>query len=369
MSLANHRTGSVIALLGALVLAAGCGSDTAVRGGEQIPVPDDLECFGGTISGAGSSAQELAMQVWIAGYQTACVDSRVYYDAIGSGGGRSQFIDGAVDFAGSDAAMDAEEMEEARQRCDGFDVIHIPAYVVPIAVAFNLEGVDSLNLTPSTLARLFTGDITRWNDPAIAETNPGVDLPDQPVIPVSRSDESGTTENFTSYLAAAAGEDWPYEPDGQWPVPPVEAGQGNSGVAQAVRSGQGTIGYMEASHAEDMATVRIGEEGDFVELSPESAARIVAVSPHREGGGPHDHALDLDYTATGTDAYPIVLVSYEIACLSYDDETAAAGVKAFLGYLLSDEGQQAASAESGSAPLAPEMRARLLESVDAIGTH
>ena len=366
--MARHRTGTVIALLSALALAAGCGSDNAVRGGQAIPVPENLECFDGTVSGSGSSAQELAMQVWIAGFQTACDDSRIYYDAIGSGGGRSQFIDGAVDFAGSDAAMDEGELEEARQRC-GSEVIHLPAYVVPIAVAFNLEGVDELNLTPATLARLFSGDITRWNDPAVAETNPGVDLPDLPVIPVSRSDESGTTENFTSYLASAAGREWPHEPDGQWPFPPVEAGQGNSGVAQAIRGGQGTIGYLEASHAEGMTTARIGQDGEFVALSPDSAAQIVAVSPRRPGGGPHDHALALDYTATGTDAYPIVLVSYEIACLAYDEEAEAEGVRAFLGYLLSDEGQQAASEESGSAPLTPQLRDELLASVEAIGVR
>src|SRR5690606_29987385 len=141
--MARHRTGTVLALLSALTLAAGCGSDNAVRGGQAIPVPENLECFDGTVAGSGSSAQELAMQVWIAGFQTACDDSRIYYDAIGSGGGRSQFIDGAVDFAGSDAAMDEGELEEARQRC-GSEVIHLPAYVVPIAVAFNLEGVDEL---------------------------------------------------------------------------------------------------------------------------------------------------------------------------------------------------------------------------------
>lgn len=222
------------------------------------------------------------MQVWISAIQTVCDDSRIYYDAIGSGGGRNQFIDGAVDFAGSDAAMDEGEQEEAQQRCDS-EVIHLPAYVVPIAVVFNLAGIDSLNLTPDTLARIFSGDITRWNDPAIAETNPDLDLPDLPVVPVSRSDESGTTENFTAYLAAAAPDAWPHEPDGQWPFPPMEAGQGNSGVAQAIRGGQGTIGYLEISHAEGMSTVRVGSEDTFVAPSPESAAQIVSVSPRREG--------------------------------------------------------------------------------------
>ena len=365
MSRAKRRAGTVIALLGALTLVAGCGSDNAVRGGAQIPVPEDLECFDGAIRGAGSSAQELAMQVWISALQTACDDARIYYDAIGSGGGQPVYRRRGG-LAGSDG--------HGRRRTGGGPPalrpdVNLPAYVVPIAVAFNLEGIDSLNLTPDTLARLFSGDITRWNDPAIAETNPDVDLPDLPVVPVSRSDESGTTENFTAYLAAAAPDAWPHDPDGQWPFPPVEAGQGNSGVAQAIRGGQGTIGYLEASHAEGMATVRVGSGDSFVAPSPESAARIVSVSPRRDSTTPHDHAMELDYSATEADAYPIVLVSYEIACLSYADAATAEGVRTFLSYLLSAEGQEAASQESGSAPLDAELRAELLESVAAIGTH
>ncbi|MGI5122311.1 phosphate ABC transporter substrate-binding protein PstS [Marinactinospora thermotolerans] len=358
---------STIALAGAVALATGCGSDNAVRGTAPVPVPADLECLSGSISGAGSSAQENAMQVWIAGYQTACQDSLVFYDAIGSGGGRSQFIDGAVDFAGSDAALDPEETEEARARCHGSDPINIPAYVVPIAVVFHLEGVDSLDLTPQTIARIFGQEITHWDDPAIAETNPGVDLPHTPITPVSRSDESGTTENFTAYLAAAAGDAWPHEADGQWPIPAAEAGQGNSGVAQAVEGGNGTIGYVEASHVGHMSTVRVGVGGEFVELSPESAAAVVASSPEREGGPEHDHALELDYGTTKAGTYPIVLVSYEIACMEYADENEAAGVTAFLDYVISEEGQQAASDETGSAPLSEEMRTKLQESIDAIG--
>lgn len=367
MSRAKRRAGTVIALLGALTLVAGCGSDNAVRGGAQIPVPEDLECFDGAIRGAGSSAQELAMQVWISALQTACDDARIYYDAIGSGGGRNQFIDGAVDFAGSDAAMDEGEQEEARQRCDS-DVIHLPAYVVPIAVAFNLEGIDSLNLTPDTLARLFSGDITRWNDPAIAETNPDVDLPDLPVVPVSRSDESGTTENFTAYLAAAAPDAWPHDPDGQWPFPPVEAGQGNSGVAQAIRGGQGTIGYLEASHAEGMATVRV--------------ARGTASSPRRRSLRHGSYRSPRGGTApprtttpwSWTTPLPKPTLPHRAGQLRdrlpvVRGRATAEGVRTFLSYLLSAEGQEAASQESGSAPLDAELRAELLESVAAIGTH
>ncbi|WP_179646629.1 phosphate ABC transporter substrate-binding protein PstS [Spinactinospora alkalitolerans] len=357
---------STAALVGALTLTAGCGSDNAVRGADPVPVPADLECVPGTLSGAGSSAQENAMAVWIAGYQVACQDSLIFYDVIGSGGGRSQFIDGAVAFAGTDAALDPAEQEAARERCNGTEAIHIPAYVVPIAVVFHLEGVDSLNLTPQAIAGIFNQEITHWDDPAIAEANPEADLPHTPIIPVNRSDESGTTENFTSYLAAAAGDAWPHEPSGQWPLPPEEAAQGNSGVAEAVEGGNGTIGYVEASHAEGMPTVRVGVGEEFVEMSPDAAAGVVADSPKREGGGEYDHAIELDYGTTESGSYPIVLISYEVACLAYDNPDTVEHVTAFLDYVISEEGQQAASGETGSAPLSPELREELSRSVEAI---
>lgn len=363
----TYRCLSAAALTGVLALTAGCGSDNAVRGHDPVPVPPDLECVDGNMSGSGSSAQENAMQTWIAGYQTACEDSQVFYDAIGSGGGRSQFIDGAVAFAGSDAALDPDELKDAGPRCSGSDAVNIPGYVVPIEVVFHLEGVDSLNMAPATIAKVFNGDIERWNDPAIAADNPDAELPDKRISPVSRSDESGTTENFTDYLATSAGDAWPHEPGGQWPVPPAESAQGNSGVAQAVETGNGTVGYVESSHVGSMSTVKVGVGEEFVTASPEAAAAVVADSPERKGNTEHDHALELDYGTTAEDAYPIVLISYEVACLEYRDAGEAQRVKGFLRYILSDEGQQAASEETGSAPLSKEFREKLLRSVGAIG--
>ncbi|MFW5417592.1 phosphate ABC transporter substrate-binding protein PstS [Nocardiopsis sp. CNT-189] len=364
----TYRTLSAAALATAVALTTACGSDDAVRGRDRIPVPADLSCFGGNLAGSGSSAQENAMTTWIAGYQTECEDALVFYDAIGSGGGRSQFLDGAVDFAGSDAALDETEAAEAVERCEGSPAVNIPAYVVPIAVVFNLEGVDGLNLAPETIAGIFRGEIKRWNDPAIADDNPDADLPDRRITPVSRSDESGTTENFTAYLHAAAPEAWPDEADGQWPVPPVEAAQGNSGIAEAVSGGEGTIGYVEASHVGHMSAAAVGVGGEFVEVSPESAASVVAASPKRKGGGEYDHAIDIDYGTTEPGVYPIVLVSYQIACMDYGDGPENGRIRDFLSYVISPEGQEAASEETGSAPLPEEIRGDLQKTLDAIGT-
>src|SRR3954466_635062 len=161
----------------------------------------------GTIAGAGSSAQQAAQEAWKANFESANSDATVSYDPIGSGGGRDQFIaGGATAFAGSDSPFDSDELPKATQRCQGggADLVQIPDYISPIAIVYNLSGVDNLQLSPEVTAKIFKGEITKWNDPAIAADNAGVDLPDTEITPVHRSDESGTTANFTDYLHEAA---------------------------------------------------------------------------------------------------------------------------------------------------------------------
>jgi phosphate transport system substrate-binding protein len=150
----------------------------------------------GDLNGAGSSAQEAAMAAWKAGFQTANPDVTVNYDAVGSSGGREQFIAGGVEFAGSDSYLTTDEQKAATKTCGG-PAIEVPVYVSPIAIVYNLSGVDKLQLTPQTLTKIFTGKITKWNDPAITAENPGANLPSTAISPVHRSDGSGTTANFT----------------------------------------------------------------------------------------------------------------------------------------------------------------------------
>lgn len=363
-----YRGATSAALAGLLLATTACGSDDAVQGAAPA-VPDDLECFSGSLHGSGSSAQENAMTTWIAGYQSACEDARIYYDSIGSGGGRNQFIDGAVTFAGTDSAMDPEENEDALGRCGESDTINLPGYAVAIGVVFNLEGIDSLNLRPDTVARIFNQDITHWDDPEIAEDNPDVDLPNLAITQVNRADDSGTTENFTHYLSEAAPEAWPHEADGQWPINPRESAQGNSGIADTVSRADGAIGYVEMSHLHGLSTAKIGVGDEFVEISPEAAAQVVADSPRREENtSEYDLALDLDYGTTASGSYPLVLVSYETVCLDYPNQDEADRVKAFLTYVVSEEGQLEASEETDSTPLNDSLRADLMESIEAIGS-
>lgn len=354
------QTSRVAALLAASALAlAACGSD-------DPDVTDPVEDAGngsseaglsGTIAGAGASSQAAAVEAWIAGFQTENEDVTVNYDPIGSGGGREQFLAGGTLFAGSDAALEEDELAMAEERCGADGLIEVPLYISPIAVGFNLPGIDSLNLGPNTIAGIFKQEITNWNAPEIAADNPDVDLPDLAITPVNRSDESGTTENFVEYLAATAPDVWDFEVDGNWPVPGGEAGQGNAGVAQAVAAAEGGIGYVDASQLGDLGdvAVRVGEE--FVEYSPEAAAAVVANSPALEGERPEGSlALELNRNTNESGDYPIVLVSYALACKTYTDANDAELVQAYLTFVASEEGQDAAAEAAGSAPISDELR-------------
>lgn len=324
------------------------------------------EQLSGTLNGAGSSAQQAAMQGWTAGYSSIQSDVTVNYDPVGSGGGREQFLSGGVDFAGSDAALDDEELTSAEERCGDAGVFELPNYISAIAVVYNLPGVDELNLAPDTLAGIFTGAITTWDDPAIAEDNPDADLPATTITPVHRADDSGTTQNFTDYLSQAASSVWTEEPDGEWPLDGGEAANQTSGMISAVTAGEGAIGYADESQAGDLGIASIGVGSDFVAPSPEAAATVVENSPLVSGRGEYDFAVEVNRTTESADEYPIVLVSYHIGCVSYEDATQADLVKSFLGYVISEDGQAAAADAAGSAEISDALREQAQTAIDAI---
>jgi phosphate transport system substrate-binding protein len=322
----------------------------------------------GTLAGGGASSQDSAQQVWRAAFQGDNPGVTVTYDPVGSGTGRENFISKATSFAGSDSYLDDEEGEltAAKERCGGEDPIEVPAYVSPIAVVFNLPGVDSLNLDASTIASIFDGSITSWDDDAIAAQNSGVDLPDTEIAPVHRSDDSGTTANFTDYLSKAGDGAWPHEPDDTWPIKGGEAAEGTSGLVAAVKGGEGTIGYADESQAGGLGIASIKVGSDYTEPSAEGAAKVVAISKPVEGRAEVDMAMDIDRTTTEAGAYPVVLTSYLIACQHYDDAGEADLVKGFLSYIVSEEGQQAAAEQAGSAPLDADLAGRAADVVGAI---
>jgi phosphate transport system substrate-binding protein len=357
--------GVIVAVLA--IVAAACSSNSssgssASSGGSGAPQ------LSGELNGSGSSAQQAAMEAWIATFTADQPDLTINYDPSGSGAGQEQFAGNGVAWAGSDAYLSGDLLDTSIQRCGGKDnLIELPVYISPIAIVFNVPNVDTLKMTPDVVAKIFNGDITNWNDQALAQLNPDVQLPDLTITPVHRSDESGTTFNFTDYLSQAASDVWTYPADTAWPIKSGEAAQGTSGVVDAVTNGSGTVGYADASQAGDLGTAEVEVNGQFVSHTPEAAAAIVDQGTQVSGRGRYDFATDLDRTPSEP-AYPIVLLSYAIACTHYDDAATSDAVKAFLGFIISSEGQQVAADNAGSAPISDQLRSEAQGAVDAIGT-
>ncbi|MEZ0491380.1 phosphate ABC transporter substrate-binding protein PstS [Kineococcus sp. TBRC 1896] len=367
----NRSTFRRAALPAALALTFGLAACSGTNEAGTTPSGDpSSSSLTGSLNGAGASTQTVAQQQWAADFNGTNPDVTLNYDPVGSGGGRTQFLQGGVPFAGSDAYLKDEELTQAQQRCNGGNAMDLPVYVSPIAIAFNLPGVETLNLSPATVANIFAGQITTWNDPAIAAENAGVDLPATAITPVHRSDDSGTTENFTDYLHATAPDAWTAEADGAWPLQGGEAAQGTAGVVQALQAGEGAIGYADESQIAptQLGTVSVKVGDTYVGPTAEAAAAAVDASTQVEGRPEGDIAIELDRTTTADGAYPVVLVSYDIVCSSYEDENQGALVKAYMEYVISEDGQQAAAKAAGSSPISDDLREQITDSLDRIGS-
>ena len=362
-----------LALVGSIALA-GCGSDNNTgTAGETAAAATGAasseDCFDGTLNAEGSSAQKNAFEEVGAKFSAKCTGATVNYNPSGSGAGIKQFVAGQVDFAGSDSALKTVEKdgkieaEEAAAAC-GSPAWNIPMVTGPIAVAHNVKGVDKLTLTPAVTADIFQGRITTWNDPKIAAINSGVTLPATAIKVFFRSDESGTTENFTKYLKAAAGASWPGEPAKTW----TGKGEGkakSAGVAEGVKSTDGGITYVEWSYAKDndLGVAAIDNGAGAVELTSESVGKAVATA--EQVGKGNDLALKLDYATKEPGAYPINLVTYEIVCSKGKDAQKQQNIKAFLTYFASEEAQKAIE-EIGYAPLPTEVQTKVETAIAAI---
>lgn len=343
------------------------GDDTA--GSVDVPTPIADLGVSGTLNGSGASSQQNAQQAWRDNF-SADHGVTVNYNPTGSGTGREQFIGGEVSFAGTDSILDEEEVAAAAERC-GSELLELPLYISPIAVAYNLPGVDSLNLSAANIAAIFSGEITNWNDDAIVADNPDVDLPDLEIVPINRADDSGTTENFTQYIVEAAGEEaWPYETGDVWPISGTQSAEKTNGVVDLTAQTEGAITYADASQIGDLGAANVEVNGEFLEYSPEAAAAIVDGSEPTADATDYILTVDLVRDGSIADAYPVVMISYIIACTEYDDAQEAANVKGYLSYMASDEGQQAATAAGGgNAPISDDLQSRVMPAIDAIVTE
>ncbi|QCB50147.1 phosphate ABC transporter substrate-binding protein PstS [Rhodococcus sp. PAMC28707] len=351
------------AAISAMLLTA-CGSDSNI---EAASGSTAATCEGKSpLTGEGSSAQQNAMYNFTSVYAGVCSGKAVEYTTSGSGNGRTQFVAGLVDFAGSDSAIKKEQAAAAAERCQGNPAWNLPLVFGPVAIAYNLDGVDNLVVTPDLAARMFTGQITTWNDPAVAAVNEGVSLPATPITPIYRSDSSGTSDNFQRFLAASAPEAWTLDHSSDWAGGVGEGANGSSGVAQAVAATPGSITYVEKGFAdqESLGTADVDFGNGPVELSSETAG--AAIDTAAFSGEGNDLVIDIDalYASKAEDSYPLVLATYEIVCSKgYDADTSAA-VKSFL-LSAANEGQQGLE-QAGYVPLPESFKERLVTAIDAI---
>ena len=358
---------AVASMIGALALSA-CSSDsgsTDAGGGTASP-SGSIACESGTIKGSGSSAQANAMTEWIKAYQTACPDATIDYQGTGSSAGITDFINKQVQFAGSDSALKDADFEKANARCAAGPALNIPMVGGAIAMAYNIEGVDKLTLNADTLAGIYSNKITKWNDPAIVALNSGATLPDAAIQAFHRSDGSGTTENFTKYLTAAAPSAWTYDSGKEWKAPGGQGANKSDGMASAVKSTKNSIAYVELSFvkSQSLTAASIDSGSGAVEATSDNAAKFIS-SAKIKGTG-NDLSLSIDYAAKVDGAYPIVLVTYEITCEKGLDATKDLPLtKSFLTYTASDDAQAKLTAE-GYVPITGELLTKVRASIAAM---
>jgi phosphate transport system substrate-binding protein len=363
---------------GAMLLSA-CGSDenksstgaTTSGAGTSGDVKPAVNCAGKkALKASGSSAQANAVTRFVTAYESSCPGYTLNYTSSGSGAGVSEFLGGQTDFGGTDSPLnkDKGEVEKAKARCGGADAWNLPTVFGPIAVTYNLPGVDGVALDGPTLAKIFNGAVTTWNAPEIAALNSGKTLPGDKINVVFRSDESGTTDNFQKYLDAASDGAWGKGAGKAFNGGVGEGAKGNEGTSAAIKNTPGSITYNEWSYATkqglQVADIVTAAGPDPVKLSVDSAGKSID-SVKIKGQG-NDLVLDTSsfYKPTAAGAYPIILGTYEVVCSKYPDAEAAPAVKAFLTVATTD-GQKGLQ-EAGYIPIPDSFKAKLTEAINAI---
>ncbi|WP_411151952.1 phosphate ABC transporter substrate-binding protein PstS [Streptomyces sp. A30] len=367
----NRRalTLGALAVSGALALTA-CGSDDTGNGGDSsasaTAQAGSIKCDDakGQLLADGSSAQKNAIDAWVKQFSAAC-GVQINYKGGGSGAGVTAFTQGQVAFAGSDSALKPEEVEASKQVCSGGQGIDLPMVGGPIAVGYNVPGVDKLVLDAATLAKIFDSKITNWNDAAIKKLNPDVELPDLKIQAFHRSDESGTTDNFTKYLIASSPANWKYEGGKAWQAKGGQSASGSSGVAQQVKQTSGAISYMELSYAKDGINAVSIDTGASAPVDATVDNATKAIGAAKVVGTGKDLSLKLDYATKAEGAYPITLVTYEIVCDKGNKADTLPATKAFLRYIASEDGQSVL-ADSGYAPIPADIIAKVRTTIEGL---
>lgn len=300
-------------------------------------------------------------------FELACPGQTLNYTANGSGAGISEFTSDQTDFGGSDSPLSPSEYAAAQQRC-GAPVWNLPVVFGPVVITYHVKGVSTLILDAPTTARIFNGGITRWDDPALAARNPGVNLPAEPIHVVFRSDQSGTSDNFQRYLDTAGNGGWGKGAGKTFRGGVGEGAMGNDGAATAVERTEGAISYNEwafaLAHHLDTAKVITSAGPDPVTISTDSVGKTIAAAAFINPG--NDLVLDTIgfYLPKQAGAYPIVLATYEVVCSKYPDAQIGVAVRAFLQSTIG--AGQDGLADNGYIPIPDAFRTRLSTAVNAL---
>lgn len=363
------RSGVALSVVAAVALAlAGCGDNNSSSGssGKQASV----DCGGKKVlKDSGSTAQQNAIEQFVYAYVRACPGYTLDYDANGSGAGVTEFLNNQTDLAGSDVPLDPStgQNDRAAQRC-GSQAWDLPTVFGPIAVTYHLTGVSGLKLDGPTVAKIFNGTITKWDDPALKAINSGLALPSTPITVIFRSDKSGTTANFQKYLDGASDGAWGKGDSEVFNGGVGQGASGNNGTSALLQNTEGSITYNEWSFAVgkqlNMASIITSAGPDAVPITKDSVEKTIAGATFKGQG--NDLVLDTSsfYKPTQSGAYPIVLATYEIVCSKYPDAATGKAVKAFMQAAIGP-GQEGLD-QYGSIPLPSSFTAKLSGAVNAI---
>jgi len=354
---------AAVFVIGAL---SACGSEEN-RGGAAARSADPAACAGKNgLTAEGSSAQEIAMAVFNRAWGQYCPGKSVSYNATGSGAGRQQFIAGHVDFGGSDSPLLAEQIGPAARRCDDNPAWDLPLVFEPLAIAYNLPGVKTLVLSSDALAKIFSGGIKAWNDPALVALNPGAALPDTKIRPIYRSDSSGTTDNVQKFLTTAAPQSWTKGVGTQFQGGVGEGAPKSAGVVQVVRTTPGAIGYVEKGFADraGLSYAQIDTGHGVVALTDDTARNAINAARFMADG--NDLVLDLNpmFRSKDPHAYPLVQATYEIVCSKGRHADTDEAIKSFL--MVAATSDQSALTSAGYTPLPDKVKARLIAAINAL---
>ncbi|WP_151530224.1 MULTISPECIES: phosphate ABC transporter substrate-binding protein PstS [Corynebacterium] len=364
MTYTFKRSAALLGLVASSSLVLAACSETGNSSSEGAESPDNLSGASGQLVAEGASSQQKAMDLFGIKFNES-TGNNLSYTATGSGSGQKQFIAGQVAFGGSDSPLDEEQVAAAAKRCEGNDAWHLPMVIGPVAVAYNLDGVDGLNLSVENVAKIFKGEITKWNDEAIAAENEGVDLPDSEIEVVYRSEESGTSDNFQKFLKAAVPDLW--DTTGKsFPSTTGAGANGSTGVVGQVSATPGAITYVEAGFATEagLGVANIDFGHGPVELNNETVGK--ALDNLEYAGEGHDMVVDANklFSMDVEGAYPVVLTTYEIVCSAGYDENTAGLVKDFLKVVLANQDQDLEA--QGYIPVSGEFKKKLEDAVDAL---